>query len=63
MYGAYDDELLIEIALKHNIAVPEELAEENEELLISDANIPIDWERFYKIQVLICLIFRWVHSW
>ena len=48
LYGAYEDALLIEIALQHNIAVPEELAEENEELLIPDANTPIDWERFYN---------------
>ena len=48
LYGAYEDALLIEIALKHNITVPEELAEENEELLTPDANTPIDWERFYN---------------
>ncbi len=48
LYGAYEDALLIEIALKHNISVPEELAEENEELLTPDANTPIDWERFYN---------------
>ena len=48
LYGVYEDELLIEIALKHNIVLPEELAEEKEELLIPDANTPIDWERFYN---------------
>lgn len=48
LYGCFEDELLIEIALKYNITVPAELAEENEELLFPDTNTPIDWERFYN---------------
>lgn len=48
LYGAYEDELLMEIALKHNISVPEELAEENEELLNPDTKTPIAWDRFYN---------------
>ncbi len=48
LYGAYEDKLLIEIALKYNIAVPEELAEENEELLNPNTKTPITWERFYN---------------
>ena len=37
LYGVYEDALLIEIALKHNIAIPEELAEENEEFIVRKA--------------------------
>ena len=48
LYGCFEDELLIEVALKHNITVPADLAEENEELLSPDTNTPIDWEQFYN---------------
>lgn len=48
LYGAYEDVRLIEIALQYNLTIPEELAEENEELLIPNTDTPIGWERFYN---------------
>lgn len=47
LYGCVDDELIIDLAKRYKISAPADLADEYEEELCPDADIPISWSRFY----------------
>lgn len=49
LYGCVDDELIIDVAKRYKISVPADMADEYEEELYPDADIPITWNRFYDL--------------
>lgn len=48
LYGAIEDDWLIEIIKEHHLAVPDEILEEYEEQLDDGTDKPITWKKFYE---------------
>lgn len=48
LYGAIEDDWIIEIIKTHHLAVPEKILEEFEEQLDDGTDKPITWKKFYE---------------